>query len=279
MANLAAGLVTAGVAALSGFYLSATGRSYFRKPPTPEARLARFETLAQTWDVVLGPVETEHGIVEMRKRLLSHVPSSAVVLETAAGTGRNVPLYPPTARVTLTELVPGMVRVLRDVVSQQLTKENLEAGTAARPAKKGRGTAEPVPRMAVAQSNMESLPFAKHSFDVVVDTFGLCSTDNPSVALAEMFRVLKPGGQLLLLEHGEGDGTFIRFYQKLRAPQHLHDWGCFFNRPIHHLVEESKFEIQEIDRTHKGTTILVRALRPRHIDDLFAEKPAPGRRR
>ncbi len=50
--------------------------------------------------------------------------------------------------------------------------------------------------------SVDALPYPSESFDTVADTFGLCSWDDPVRGLKECFRVLKPGGTMLLLEHG-----------------------------------------------------------------------------
>jgi ubiquinone/menaquinone biosynthesis C-methylase UbiE len=63
-------------------------------------------------------------------------------------------------------------------------------------------TADAVVPMSLIRASAEHLPFADAVFDTVVMTWTLCSIANPVAALIEMRRVLKPGGQLLFVEHG-----------------------------------------------------------------------------
>ena len=63
------------------------------------------------------------------------------------------------------------------------------------------GIAAKVESVAVADAE-RGLPYGDGAFDTVVDTFGLCSYEDPIAALREMRRVCQPGGQVLLLEHG-----------------------------------------------------------------------------
>ena len=258
-------LVGGGAAAYAGVYGGALTNRAFQPLPTEAERIARFDMLAPTWDVQVFPEEDKHGIWELRQRLLAHVPPNARALETAAGTGRNIPLYPPGSHVILTDASEGMITeceaTLRDFLETAAKEER--TGT--------------LPEFEVKHVDAQHLPYSRGSFDCVVDTFGLCSVTNPRTTLDEMFRVLKPGGTLLLLEHGQSDYTPVSWWQRITASQHLHDWGCFYNRPMKFLVEDSKFIVEELDRKHAGTTVLVRATRPAAVEDLFAEAPPKKR--
>ena len=99
------------------------------------------------------------------------------VLEVAIGTGRNLPFYPPDAAVTGVELSPAMLAIART-----------------RAAELGR-------EVELREADAEALPFADASFDTVVCTLSLCTIPDHAKAIAEMARVLRPGGRLLLLDH------------------------------------------------------------------------------
>eukprot|EP00668_Euglena_longa_P029188 GGOE01036532.1.p1 GENE.GGOE01036532.1~~GGOE01036532.1.p1 ORF type:complete len:287 (-),score=84.52 GGOE01036532.1:356-1216(-) len=268
-ALLAAGVVvvfSGGCAAWLGLYGGSLFNRAISPPPTESQRIARFDKLAPTWDTEIGELEGKYGISALRERLMSHIPPAAHVLETAAGTGRNIPLYPEDSRVVLTDVSSGMIAEMRAAVERYAAQKAKR-----RPAEEA-NLPTPV-RFTVQKIDAHTLPYPRNSFDCVVDTFGLCSFTNPNKTLDEMFRVLKPGGQLLLLEHGQGDWAPIRWYQRITAPQHLHDYGCFYNRPIKYLVEASKFQVDEVAPCHGGTTVYIRATRPPSVEDLFLERP------
>jgi len=97
-----------------------------------------------------------------------------------------------------------------------------------------------------------------HTYDTVIDTFGLCSCANPVKALREMAKALKPGGQLLLLEHGRSSWKFMNKILDSSADTHFEKWGCRWNRDIEGLVKEAGLEIESMDRWHFGTTYVIR---------------------
>eukprot|EP00397_Hematodinium_sp_SG-2012_P067670 GEMP01105909.1.p1 GENE.GEMP01105909.1~~GEMP01105909.1.p1 ORF type:complete len:233 (+),score=39.42 GEMP01105909.1:24-722(+) len=102
------------------------------------------------------------------------------------------------------------------------------------------------------------LRFEDCTFDTVVDTFGICSFEQPETALKEMARVLKPGGKMLLMEHGRSDTIWFQKLLERSAEAHVHRYGCYCDREILHLVTSSAekygLTIQEMRRKHFGTT-------------------------
>jgi ubiquinone/menaquinone biosynthesis C-methylase UbiE len=99
------------------------------------------------------------------------------VLEVAIGTGRNLPFYPTDVTLTGVELSPAMLAIARQRAADRGREVELHEGDA------------------------EALPFADASFDTVVCTLSLCTIPDHAKAIAEMHRVLRPGGTLLLLDH------------------------------------------------------------------------------
>ena len=99
------------------------------------------------------------------------------VLEVAIGTGRNLEFYPPDVTITGIELSPAMLAIARQRATELGRDVDLREGDA------------------------QALPFDDASFDTVVCTLSLCTIPNHGKAIGEMARVLRPGGQLLLLDH------------------------------------------------------------------------------
>merc|ERR1711871_1561484 len=98
------------------------------------------------------------------------------------------------------------------------------------------------------------LPDRSDSYDTVVDTFGLCSFEDPVKALLEMQRVCKDDGRILLLEHGVSHYDWLNKLLDSNSYRHAKRWGCWWNRPIENIVKEAGLKIESSSRWHFGTT-------------------------
>lgn len=148
------------------------------------------------------------------------------VLEVGCGTGANFEYYPPEAQVVATEPDPYML---------------------ARARRRARGSGR---RLALVQAVAENLPFPDASFDVVVATLVFCSVDDPGRALAEVTRVLRPGGELRFFEHVRYDGGLLALAQDAVAP--IWSWfgaGCHPNRDLTRLLAEAGLEVVRLERS------------------------------
>lgn len=146
------------------------------------------------------------------------------VLEIGAGSGLNLPLYPPAVHeVVELEPDPALVRMARSQSSGS-------------------------PReVSFLQASAEHIPLADHSVDTVVSTWTMCSIPDVRRALAEVRRVLKPGGRLLFVEHGRAPEERIRRWQHRLDPLWTRlSGGCHLDRPIATLIEESGFEVERL---------------------------------
>ena len=110
--------------------------------------------------------------------------------------------------------------------------------------------------------SLRALTLPSATYDTVVDTFGLCSFEAPERALQEMARCCKPGGEILLLEHGVSSWSLLAWWQQHRLNRHVVRWGCYWNRDILKMVEESGLQVLEVQRKHLGTTYYVRCRPP-----------------
>jgi ubiquinone/menaquinone biosynthesis C-methylase UbiE len=98
------------------------------------------------------------------------------------------------------------------------------------------------------EASAEAIPVESGRFDTVVTTWTLCTIPNASAALAEMRRVLKPGGRLLFVEHGLApDDRVQRWQDRLTPVWKALTGGCHLNRPIETLIEANGFRVDRLE--------------------------------
>ena len=161
-------------------------------------------------------------LVPYRERVLGEAEGR--VLEVGVGSGENLPLYTDRATEVLgVEPIPKLL----DMASAKTCR---------------------VPKKLI-EGSADLIPLDTSSVDTVVTTWTLCTIPDVEKALREMRRVLKPGGQLLFVEHGLSPDDGVRKWQNRLTPL----WkkiagGCHLNRPIPDLIEAAGFRISRLDR-------------------------------
>ena len=160
-------------------------------------------------------------------------------LEVAIGTGLNLPFYPQAVKLTGIDLSPAMLSIARD------RARNL-----------GRA-------VDLREADAHALPFPGASFDTVVCTFSLCAIPDEHLAVAEMKRVLKPGGALLLADHVAGSTRPVRAIQRLLEIFTVPLGGEHFLRRPSILVQNDRFEIEDQDRFKLGIVERLAARKPK----------------
>jgi ubiquinone/menaquinone biosynthesis C-methylase UbiE len=175
---------------------------------------------ARVYDGALADTEAA-GLAARRAALLAKARGR--VLELGAGTGLNLPHYPPQLELlVLTEPEEPMRRRLRERAD-------------------GRA-------VTIVAAPAERLPFEDASFDTVVATLTLCTVDDLPRALAEARRVLAPGGRLLFCEHVRaGDPRVARRQDRLEPLWRRIGHGCHPNRDTLAAIEAARFQIAEIE--------------------------------
>jgi ubiquinone/menaquinone biosynthesis C-methylase UbiE len=148
------------------------------------------------------------------------------VLEIGVGSGLNLPFYGPEAL---------------EVIGLDASPRLLEMARAAVPR-------ERADRIELIEGSAESIPIEDRSVDTVLTTWTLCSIADVDTALREMRRVLKPGGELLFVEHGRSpDAGVVRWQDRLTRLWKKMAGGCHLNRPIRDLLERAGFELERIE--------------------------------
>ena len=212
---------------------TAAWRQTEAKAVSADFRQQVFDDGASSYDDEIGTDEFVMGLLLMRRFLLRNAKGQ--VLETAAGGARNLGSYPSKCAVTLIDSSPKMLEAAKEKINKLKDKSKKRFAT-------------------YTTSNDSSLAFDTGSFDTVVDTFGLCSFEDPVEGLKEMSRVLKPGGTMLLLEHGRAHYDFLNNVLDNSAYKHAKRWGCWYNRDMNEIFQEAGMNITTQYRFHFGTT-------------------------
>jgi ubiquinone/menaquinone biosynthesis C-methylase UbiE len=165
-------------------------------------------------------------LVPYRKRIIA--AAEGRVLEVGIGSGLNLPLYGSVVREIIgLEPSPKLVAMAKRAARESSSPVTFIEGSA------------------------EAIPLERHDIDTVVTTWTLCTIPEAMQALAEMRRVLKPGGQLLFVEHGLAPEQNVRKWQDRVTPL----WkriggGCHLNRPIRSLIENAGFGITALENSY-----------------------------
>jgi ubiquinone/menaquinone biosynthesis C-methylase UbiE len=175
---------------------------------------ARYDSMAK------GPEEA--GLLTLREQLLSGV--SGRVVEIGAGTGRNLAFYGDGVELTLTEPDSHMARKLEQRIAEH-----------GRPVE-------------LVQASAEDLPFEDGQFDVAVSTLVLCGVEDQARALGEVRRVLKPGGELIFVEHVRSDEPKLARWQDRLNPLNRVVARCNCNRPTVDAIRAAGFTITKLER-------------------------------
>ncbi len=169
---------------------------------------------ALIYDAVMVPAGWL-GLDRARQRLVDGLSGS--VLEGGTGTGLQLPTYPPgVSSVVAIDIDPGL-----------LARARLRR-----------------PGVSLQQADVQQLPFPDGSFDAVVACLVFCTVADPARGLSEIRRVLRPGGQLRLLEHVRSPHPTVARLQDRLTPAWSHlAMGCQLNRDTVSLVQSSGFRI------------------------------------
>jgi ubiquinone/menaquinone biosynthesis C-methylase UbiE len=164
------------------------------------------------------------------------------VLEVAIGTGLNLASYRDDVELTGIDWSDAMLDIARDRAAQLGRTPKLQ------------------------QADAHQLPFGDGSFDTVVCTFGLCAIPDHTRAIAEMARVLRPGGCLILVDHIESRSAAVRGVQRFLEIFTVPLGGeHFLRRPLKE-VRAKGFDVEKVDRFKLGL-----------VERLVARKPAAAR--
>lgn len=203
--------------------------------------------LADLWSAAVRPLfarnydrlmaRTERAWLGEARAALLHGLAGTVV-ELGAGTGRNLPHYPATVeRLVLTEPTAAMRDQLRERVA---------------------GADLPFP-VEVVDASADRLPLNDGSADAVVSTMVLCSVPSLGPAVSEIRRVLRPGGELRLVEHVAADGVEHRVQRALGPAWTWLEGSCHLDHETPTALAAGGFDVSGLEvRDQRGMPPLFR---------------------
>jgi SAM-dependent methyltransferase len=212
-------------------------RRRHRESPTAALAAVRalYDRAASRYDVAMDVMD--HLLFADGRRWVAG-QAQGTVLEVAAGTGRNLAFYPPGIRLTLLDISPRMMAVAGKRAAALGRDVHLEVGDA------------------------QALAGGDGGVDTVVCTLGLCSVPDERRAVAEAWRVLRPGGRLLLLEHVKSPDPVVQQVQRLMAPCACALFCDHLLRDPLPVVRDAGFEVEQVERHALGIVQWLAARKP-----------------
>lgn len=195
----------------------------------------RYDRLAPWFDSLEGFFE---GLFfrRFRKKLWTQAVGPDI-LEVGVGTGKNFPFYPDDARITAIDFSPKMLEQARKKRDRKQLNVDLEL------------------------MDVQSVCYADNSFDTVIASFVFCSVPLPRKGLKELHRILKPGGQLLLLEHVLSSNKIMAAVMNILNPLVVGFLGANINRQTIKNVQACPFQKIYIDPASTDMIKLIRAIK------------------
>lgn len=189
--------------------------------------MAVYDKFARYYDRVFAPLE-RIGLQRYRRETLALLPEHASILELGSGAGANFEFYPASERAISTELSIKMIEVAKPKAAGNI----------------------------LINADAQQLPFSENVFDAAFATLVFCSIPKPELAFAELRRVVKPGGKVVLLEHVRPKGVLGYVFDGLNVCTHA-VFDDHFNRQTAEIAAKSGLEIVEVREKMAGIVNLI----------------------
>lgn len=186
------------------------------------------------WMIAKNSLKYNRLTQDRKKNLFKDI--SGAVVEIGAGTGANLPFLPTTVNYSALEPSKEMIPYLE----KALKKHSFS-------------------NFKIINDSAENILIPNESVDFVISTLTLCSVENPEKVIGEIYRILKPGGRFLFIEHIAAPKKTI-----LRALQHYLVWiwrmcgeGCSLDRETDLIIEKADFKDIQMEKFKLPVTFFV----------------------
>lgn len=186
-----------------------------------------YDNFASYYDKVFAPLE-RIGLSRYRREAIDELPLNARILELGSGTGANFAFYPHSELAISTE-----------ISFEMLSRAKRKQG-----------------RNILVNADAQFLPFGENEFDAAFATLVFCSIPDPQLAFAEIRRVVRKGGKVVLLEHVRPPGAFGRVFDGLNLLTEK-VFEDHFNRQTAETARQCGLNVAELRVKLLGTVNLI----------------------
>ncbi|MCH1624537.1 class I SAM-dependent methyltransferase [Ferdinandcohnia quinoae] len=169
-----------------------------------------------------------------RSRLLKDAKGS--ILELSVGAGNNFPFYPSGVHVTAVDFSPKMIEKAKEAAEEYGIDCEFVV------------------------SDVEGIELPENHFDTIVSTLSLCAYEKPEKVLEKMKYWVKPGGRILLFEHGKSTNSVYAWLQNRFDALSVRFVGCHQNRDILKMVSNAGIEIKQLEKLMLQSVFLIRGV-------------------
>jgi len=181
----------------------------------------KYNRASKNYDLFELPAE-KFLFSKIRKKAFRNIHGK--ILEIGIGTGKNLPYYPYDAEVTGIDFSTGMLGKAEILLS----KLNL-------------------PNVSLFKMDAQNLMFEDDTFDFVISSFVFCTVPDPLKGLSEAFRVLKPGGTAIFIEHMKSNSFILNLLLNLMNLITVPITGTYMNRETQKNIEKAGFRIESVE--------------------------------
>ncbi len=182
----------------------------------------KYDRGSKNYDLFELPAEK---LLFSRLRKKAFLEISGKILDIGVGTGKNLPYYPEEAEVTAIDFSSGMLEKAVKLKSR-LGLSNVK----------------------LIKMDVQDLKFDNDSFDFVISSFVFCTVPDPVRGLVEAYRVLKPGGSAIFIEHMKSDSSLINIILSTMNLMTVPMMGTYMNRETQKNIENAGFRIEKVEK-------------------------------